>query len=121
LGSPLRWPLHIARSRADGVLVLGLSGRIGRASADLLTATLADAIGQGDVRLVLDLAEMDYISSAGLQSIGSAAAQCDALKGALVLCGVGAPVRIALEIAGALTYLPIEPSREAAIGRFTRT
>jgi len=103
------------------VLVLGLSGRLGRSSAVALADTLADALGRGDIRLVLDLSQMDYISSAALQSIESAAAECDALEGALVLCGVGAPVRIALEIAGALTYLPIEPSLEAAIGRFSRT
>lgn len=67
--------------------------------------------------MVLDLTEMDYVSSAGLQAIGSAAARCTAMNGGLALCGVAAPVRIALELAGLLDLLAIEPSREAAVGR----
>lgn len=83
-----------------------------------LTAALTDAIGQGQVRMVLDLSQMDYLSSAGLQSIESAAKRCAALNGGLTLCGVTAPVRIALELAGLVASVPIEPSLEAAIGRF---
>ena len=115
--SRLRWPLHIAPSRSDGVLVLALSGRLGGISAGALTAALTGAIGQGDSRVVLDLTEMDYVSSAGLQAIGSAAARCTAINGGLALCGVAAPVRIALELGGLLDLLAVEPSREAAVGR----
>jgi anti-anti-sigma factor len=115
--SRLKWPLHITPSRSDGVLVLALSGRLGGTSAGALTTALTDAIGEGDVRVVLDLTEMDYVSSAGLQSIGSAAARCTAVNGGLALCGVAAPVRIALELAGLLDLLAVEPSREAAVGR----
>ena len=67
--------------------------------------------------MVLDLTEVDYISSAGLQSIESAAGRCTAMNVGLALCGVAAPVRIALELAGLLDLLPIELSREAAVGR----
>jgi stage II sporulation protein AA (anti-sigma F factor antagonist) len=115
--SPLKWPLHITPSRSDGVLVLALSGRLGGISTGALTAALDDAIGHGDVRLVLDLTEMDYVSSAGLQSIGAAAARCTALNGGLALCGVAAAVRIALELAGMLNLVAVEASREAAVGR----
>jgi anti-anti-sigma factor len=111
--------LRITSSRSDGVLVLALSGRLGGISAGALTAALTDAIGQGDVRVVLDLTEMDYVSSAGLQSIGSAAARCTGMDGGLALCGVAAPVRIALELAGMLDLLALEPSREAAVGRLS--
>jgi anti-anti-sigma factor len=120
LGSTrLKWPLFITPSRSDGVLVLTISGRIGGISAGDFTTALADAIAQGDVRMVLDLTEMDYVSSAGLQSIGSAAERCAALNGGLALCGVAAPVRIALELAGLLDLLAVDPSREAAVGRLS--
>jgi len=99
------------------VLVIVLSGRLGQAAETALTDTLAHAIDQGDVRIVLDLTEVDYISSPGLRAIASAADRCTAQRGMLVLCGVLEPVLIALELAGLATQIPIESTREPAVAR----
>lgn len=62
--------LDIKEKETDGVTVLVLSGRVvlGEESSQLRTK-LKDLLGQGKTRLVLDLAEVKYIDSAGLGTL----------------------------------------------------
>jgi stage II sporulation protein AA (anti-sigma F factor antagonist) len=113
----LKWPLRMVEERLDGVLVIALSGRLGAASAVGFAAAVAEAVGRGDARLVIDLAAVDYVSSAGLHALASAAGLCARSRGALVLCGLVDPVRIELDLGGLMPELPIEPSRDQAVVR----
>ena len=115
----LRWPLRSEEERCDGVIVLTLTGRLGAASAGPFGTGLAQAIGPGNARVVIDLQGVDYISSAGLAALATAAGLCVRNHGALVLCGLTDPVRVALDLGGLLPELAIEPSREEALFRLT--
>ena len=99
------------------MLVLAAAGRLGHASADALKAALELAIGRDDRGMVLDFAQVDYVSSAGLTAIDAAAARLAEVRGILVLCAVTEPVRIALDLAGLLPRLVIEPSLDRAVAR----
>jgi anti-sigma B factor antagonist len=116
----LKWPLRIVKQRREGAFVLALAGRLGAASADRFGAAVAEAVGRGDARLVIDLAEVDYVSSAGLNALAAAAGLCAQARGAMALCGLTDPVRIALDLGGLLPDLAIEPSRDHAIERVAR-
>lgn len=111
----LRWPLRIVEERRGRVLVLALAGRISAASAVQLKTALGAAIGRGESRLVLDLTEIDYISSAGLNVLAAAAGGCADAGGALVLCGLMDAVRIALDLGGMLDDIPTAGSRDHAV------
>ena len=113
----LRWPLRISEERADGVLVLALTGRLGAASAVRLDAAVTEAVARGDTRLVVDLDGVDYISSAGLRVLAAAEGRCVGARGALSVCRLTEPVRIALDLGGLLPQLSIEETRAAAIVR----
>jgi anti-anti-sigma factor len=113
----LRWPLRISEERVDGVLVLVLTGRLSAASASGFGAAVAEALSRGDVRLVVDLGGVDYVSSAGLRALAAAEDQCTKAGGALSLCRLSEPVTIALDLGGLLSQLSIEPTREEAILR----
>ena len=115
----LKWPLRIVEERRDGVLVIALAGRLGAASAARFDAAVAEAVGRGDARLVIDLAGVDYISSAGLKALVAAAGLCARARGAMALCTLTEPVRIALDLGGLPPDLPIEPTRDQAIVRVT--
>lgn len=95
----LRWPLDIATNLSGGTLFVVLAGRISGRSAGTLEAALAGI--DGGVRVVvLDLAAVDYISSAGLNLIEALASRLAREGRTLTLAGVAEPVRIALELAG---------------------
>ena len=117
----LRWPLRINEERREGALVLVLIGRLGAASAGRFDAAVAEAVLRGDRRLVIDLEGVDYVSSAGLTALVTAAGLCAAARGALAVCGLAEPVRIALDLAGMLTDFPVETSRGGAIARVAAT
>ena len=113
----LRWPLQVSEERVGGALLLVLTGRLGAAGAGVFGAAVAEALRRGDVRLVVDLGGVDYVSSAGLRAVATAEDQCLRARGALSVCRLTEPVRIALDLGGLLSQLSIEPTREAAILR----
>jgi anti-sigma B factor antagonist len=94
------WRFSTNSEQIDGILVIALSGRLGAAAAPALTAALAEAKGNGHKRLVLDLANLTYISSAGVVAIEAAAKDVENAGGTLVLRSPQEPVRIAFELAG---------------------
>ena len=65
--------LAIASREVDGVTVLDLSGRItlGEGSVQLRDA-IRDLIAKGQLRILLDLGEVNYIDSSGLGELVSA-------------------------------------------------
>jgi anti-sigma B factor antagonist len=62
--------LNIVEKEVNGVTVLSLTGRVtlGEGSG-LLRSQLKESLSQGKTRLVLDLAEVGYIDSAGLGTL----------------------------------------------------
>jgi anti-anti-sigma factor len=113
----LRWPLRISEEHAGGILVLALTGRLSAASAVGFDAAVTEAVARGDIRLVVDLEGVDYISSAGLRGLAAAGGRCSEARGALCLCRLTEPVRIALDLGGLLRELSIEATRQEAIVR----
>lgn len=111
------WRLSISREQRDGVLLLAVTGRLSAASSADLTQELSAAIDQRERRLVLDLAGVDYISSAGLIALEAVAARLRSEAGTLVLCGLSEPVRLAFDLAGSLPDFLVEASSAAAVER----
>lgn len=114
------WKLSIGRDFQGGVAILTIAGRIGSETSGQLLDALVGAIDEGHRRILVDLGRVDYVSSAGLLALDAAAGRLYGLGGALVLCAVCEPVRVVLEMAGVLTDLPVESSREAGVARLCR-
>lgn len=94
------WTLRVAVCKDRERLRLILGGRLSAATAARLSAELADAIGRGERHILIDVKELDYISSSGLLAIGAASARLVSEGGELLLTGAQGAVRIALELAG---------------------
>lgn len=94
------WTLRLAVCKDNGRLRLTLGGRLSAADAARLSAELTNAIGRGERHILLDLKELDYISSGGIHAIEAASARLGSHGGELVLTGAQGAVRIALELAG---------------------
>jgi len=107
--------VEIHEERRDGTLVLTPSGRLDSVtSADLEQRLIAVA---GERRLVVDLAGVEYVSSAGLRVFLKLARRVKDAGGVLLLCALGEPVRQVFDLAGFLPLFAIEPSRERALTR----
>lgn len=109
--------MRIDEERAERALVIAPLGRLDSVSSSELERFVVTRIDAGQRRLVLDLAGVEYISSAGLRVLLMAAKRLKEPPSALVLCGMGPGVRTVLELAGFLPLFTVEPGREQAIAR----
>jgi anti-anti-sigma factor len=97
-----------------GVVVIGARGDLNAGGSDRLERELLSRIEAGQHRLVLDLGDVRYVSSAGLR-VFLIAARRTGTGGAFVLARPAPAVRGVLELAGFLTILKVEPDLASAI------
>ena len=114
------WALSVTSERNDGIAVLAVNGRLGTASSLALVEAISREIRAGYLRLLVDLAGVDYMSSAGLGALEASARRVHESRGELVLCALTEPVRLVFDLAGLLSAFAIEPSRDAGLTRLRR-
>lgn len=105
----------IACEERSGGFVVSLSGRL-----DTLTAAELDKAGkslleEGRLNVVLDLDDLEYVSSAGLRSILALAKSLKAKGGKLVLCNVKGMVEEVLSMSGFDSFLSSYPDLDGAL------
>ena len=112
--------MEIREDRRDDVLVVAPAGRIDSGSSGELEKRLLEHVSAGEKRIVMDLLDVDYISSAGLRVLLLTANKLRPQRGQIVLCSLGQSVREVFELAGFTSIFSIEPSRELALARLER-
>jgi len=110
--------MHISVSEMRRVTLIEVSGRVDSLSATKLGETLNEQIDAGHIQLVIDLSNVEYISSAGLREIVSAAKKVRASGGDLRIASPSQRVRDVLELAGLLELFQIFPTQVEAVGSF---
>ena len=114
------WYLKIAQEEAQGVSVLTVAGRVSHRTAPDLETALESITRSPDGGVVLDLSGVDYISSAGLRAVETAASRMSASRRGLVVCGLRDAVSVAFDLAGLSSAVAIEETREQAIDTAAR-
>jgi anti-sigma B factor antagonist len=110
--------LEISSTRTPVATLIEVAGRVDGVSADELRAALQDALETGQAKLVVELAQVDYISSAGLRELFAALKQAQRAKGDIRLAAPSPRVADLLELSGLDTLFKIFPDREAALATF---
>jgi anti-anti-sigma factor len=109
--------MQIGEEKSSGILVVAPAGRLDSTSSSELEQRLLTRVGSGERLVVVDMAGIDYISSAGLRVFLRLAKKLKELGGELALAAMGEPVRQVFELAGFLPLFAMEPSRELALAR----
>jgi anti-anti-sigma factor len=109
--------MRIGEERCSGILVVVPVGRVDSTTSGDLEQQLLGRVGSGERLVVVDMAGIDYISSAGLRVFLRLAKKLKEVGGGLALGAMGEPVRQVFELAGFLPLFAIEPSRELALAR----
>src|SRR5262245_3735128 len=107
--------MEITEKKTGDVVVLSLSGRLDATTAKTFEAKILAQIESGDRRFIIDLAQLDYISSAGLRVFVLAAKRLASGNGKIVLCALKDPIREVFNIAGFLSDFPVYSSHNEAI------
>jgi anti-anti-sigma factor len=119
--------MEIAERRMADVVTLSPAGKLDATTAKAFEEKILARIESGDRRFIIDLAQLDYISSAGLRVFVLAAKRLDSTNGKLVLCGFKKtipyhtlnrtrdPVREVFDTAGFSSIFSIYGSHDDAI------
>ncbi len=110
--------MKITTQEQNGATLLILEGRIDSAGARELDDTLQSTIADGNYKLVLDMAGVSYINSAGLRTLADILTQARAQDGDLRLVALSAKVERVFKIIGFDKFFDSYPSVDAATADF---
>jgi anti-sigma B factor antagonist len=111
--------LHIVTKEIEGATVLSLSGRVtlGDESSQLRN-TIKQLLAQGKKRLVLDLADVSYIDSAGLGTLVAAYTSARNEGGDVRLAGITKNFSELLNVTKLLTVFSVHDNVPDALKAF---
>ena len=101
----------------DGVKVLHVSGELTAEGEHSLLEPLGNLLSGDQPRIVLDLAEVRYVNSAGLSELVRLVAQANIQEARIVLANLSAYLAGVLETTRLDRFFEVCPSVPAALGR----
>jgi anti-sigma B factor antagonist len=106
--------MEIREDQADGAIILVPVARVDSATAKAFEVRVLAAVNSGAGKIVIDFAELDYISSAGLRVVLVGAKMTRAPR-KFALCGMKPHIREIFDVSGFARILTILPDRAAAL------
>jgi len=108
-------PLEIDLEKLSHVHIVSLRGRLDSAGTPAFETSMKDLIASGEKRVLIDCAELRYVSSVGLGVFVASAQTLGASGGGLYFAGLTQHVRSVFEMVGFLSLFEIYPSRSEAL------
>ena len=112
--------MNVTCEQRDGALWLYVSGRINILNAAQFEEDIENAMGDGDRPVILDLENLDYISSAGLYVVLKIAKITWKRDLPFALCGLSDVVHLIFKRVGFDKIMAIHPTRAAALASLQR-
>jgi anti-sigma B factor antagonist len=99
--------------------LINLIGRVDSATAPDFTKAMDDLIDKGVYKFVIDMSNLEYMSSAGFRALLGAQRNCKRYnRGEVILAAVPARIQEALELAGFTELFKTFPEPLEAVGSF---
>jgi anti-sigma B factor antagonist len=96
-----------------------VTGRVDSATAPQFSEVLDGIIQAGTFKIVIDMSDLEYMSSAGFRALLSAQRECKRFsRGEVFLAAVPDRIREALELAGFTELFKTFPEALEAVGSF---
>ena len=103
--------MDLKTHRENEVLIVEVEGRIDGTNSRDFKAAVSDAADGSEKAVIVDMAEVSYISSAGLRAF---VMLTQTLNAKFMLCSLPDPIREVIEISGFHKIIPTHASRGAA-------
>ena len=111
--------MEIGEEHKGDITIVEIKGRIDSKTARPLGDKLTDLIKAGRKRLLLDLKNLVYISSAGFRALLLASQLAEESQGALVLCSLSSEVQRLFDLGAFTDLFVIYPSRDESIAKLS--
>jgi len=110
--------MNVSVRKVRDVAVVAVDGRLDAVTGPDLDATLRDLVDAGAAKIVLDLGDTFYVSSAGLRVMLVTAKRLTAKAGELRVCSLTEHVQEVFDISGFASLLNVCPTADEALGGF---
>jgi len=107
--------MKLESNTIDSVTVVEMEGNLDTNTSVDAQEHINTLIDDGAVKLLVDFAEVDFVSSAGLRVLLATAKRLGGSGGSLRICGLNEAVNEVFEISGFSTILDVFPSRDEAL------
>jgi anti-anti-sigma factor len=107
--------MEIIQKEENGIVSIAIKGRLDADSSLEAEKVVKVALGGEANRLLFNLGELDYLSSAGLRVLLGAAKEMRRREGKIVLCALNEFVKEIFEVSGFQSLIPIADSVESGI------
>jgi len=110
--------MEIKKEKRNNITCLRIEGCLDASNSSIAEKNVLDTVAAEGANLIIDLSELQYISSAGLRVILVIAKDIKAKNGKIVLCSMAEGVKKVFEISGFTSIFDIQDNIEAALKRF---
>ena len=106
--------MNITRTDEQNITIISIDGRVDSGGAVELEKILQTVVAEGKYKIILDMAQVGYINSAGLRILADVLTANREKEGDLRLVGLNSKVRRVFEIIGFHKFFQEYDSIEAA-------
>lgn len=110
--------MKVQTEEKNGVQIVRVSGRIDPLTSPQLEDALTKLISAGSTKLIVNLSEVNFISSGGLRVFLTALKNLKVQNGDLKIAAMDSNVEKVFKIAGFVSLFDILPTEDQAIQKF---
>jgi stage II sporulation protein AA (anti-sigma F factor antagonist) len=99
----------------DQSVVVSVNGRMDAVTASQFDKRLETLMAEGALHIIVNFRDLEYISSAGLQTILATAKKLENINGEILLASLSGAVKEVFEISGFDTIFRIFDTEDAAL------
>ncbi len=107
--------MEITQEKVNDIAVISLSGRLNVTTTAELEQVFTKLLEEKQTKVLVECRELEYISSAGLRVLLTAAKQFKKISGEIALAGLSRNVKQVFEISGFTSIFPIYTTRDEAV------
>lgn len=107
--------MNITEQLQGDIVVVSLEGRLDGNTSASLESAFAKLVEQGNGKFVFNLQGLDYVSSAGLRSLLSAAKMVKVIQGKLALARMNENVKEVFDMSGFSSIFKLYETEDEAI------
>jgi len=107
--------MEITQKEENGIVSIVIKGRLDADSSPEAEKVVKEALEGQTNRVLFNLSALEYLSSAGLRVLLSAAKEMRRREGKIVLCCLNEFVKEIFEVSGFQSLIPITDSVESGI------
>ncbi|MFH1213308.1 MAG: STAS domain-containing protein [Candidatus Neomarinimicrobiota bacterium] len=109
--------MEIVTKKSNDVLVVAISGRLDTITAPEFEKNILALVTPENKKIVLDCADLSYISSSGLRVILMTLKKVKANNGNLIICSLQESIKEVFNICGFSSLLTITTDCTSALGK----